>query len=173
MHFLLRFCKKHFKSNNKLQNFKLKKMKILKIMSAIALSMLLFTGCEKDTTSPISSTGIENQKQTVSNNKSSVNYTYYQSIADFTSEVNDSISSSEALASSTGNPHGFSIVNNNNGYGISEISNLSGSGVTQGDVNLCGECGPVYEGELHSLFDSDPCWWMVAFTNHVWGWDGC
>ena len=47
-------------------------MKILKLMSAVALSMLLFTGCEKDTTSPISSNGVENQKQTVSNSKSSV-----------------------------------------------------------------------------------------------------
>lgn len=136
----------------------------------IFLSAVMFTACEKDT-NPISSNGIEKQKQTVLNNKSLM-YTYYQSIGEFTSVLNNAISSSEANASSTGDPYGFYIIQNSSGYGISAISNLSGSGVSQEDVELCGNCGPVYEADLVTKLSSDPCWWIVAFSGGVFGWDG-
>tara|TARA_B100000508_G_scaffold86064_1_gene66972 strand:+ start:1688 stop:2125 length:438 start_codon:yes stop_codon:yes gene_type:complete len=145
-------------------------MKLIKI-AVFSFSLVLFSACEKDNTNPISSNGIE--KQTVSNNKSSIEYTYYQSIDDFTTEVNDAILSSESNASSTGDPHGFSIVENSNGYGISEVSNLNNSGVSQGDVNLCGNCGPLVGNDIQYQLNSEPCWWLIAFTDGVWGWDGC
>jgi len=153
-------------------------MKILNIISAIALSGLLFTGCEKEDESGLISSNTQslNKSNTLNaKSQSSVDYTYYQSIGLFTSVVNNAISSGEALAASTGDSHGFSIVKNSNGYGISEITNLSGSGVSQGDVSLCGTCGPVVGGELDAMLNSgDPCWWLVAFTDGVWGWDnGC
>src|SRR5690554_989700 len=137
-------------------------MKRLNLILVIFMSAVMFSACEKDINS-ISSNGIENQKQkqTVLDNKSSIVYTYYQSIGEFTSVVNNAIMSSETNASSTGDPHGFSIVENSDGYGISEISNLSGSGVSQGDVYLCGNCGPVDEFDLESQLDSDPCWWLI------------
>lgn len=149
-------------------------MKLIKI-AVFSFSLVLFSACEKDNTNPISSNGIENQeqKQTVLNNKSSIEYTYYQSIGEFTSVVNDAISSSEANAQTTGDPHGFSMVKDSDGYGISAITNLRGSGVGQGDVERCGDCGPVGEEDIDSQLDSGPCWWMVAFSSGVWGWDGC
>src|SRR5690554_591257 len=147
-------------------------MKRLNLILVIFMSAVMFTACEKDT-NPIYSNGIEKQKQTVLNNKSSIEYTYYQSIIEFTFVVNNAISSSEANASSTGDPHGFSIVENSDGYGISAISNLSGSGVSPGDVDLCSNCGSVDEFDLESQLDSDPCWWLISFSDGVWGWDGC
>jgi hypothetical protein len=151
-------------------------MKLIKI-AVFSFSLVLFSACEKENTNPISSNGIENQdqeqKQTVLNNKSSIEYTYYQTIDNFTSVVNNALSSSDANAQTTGIPHGFSIVQNSNGYGISAITNLGDSGVGQGDVDRCGDCGPVGGGDIQSQLDSGPCWWMVAFTDGVWGWDGC
>ena len=104
----------------------------------------------------------------------SEDYTYYQDIESFAIVVNDAISTSEASASTTGSLHGFSIVKNSYGYGISVITDLSGTGVSPGDVNLCSECGTVTEGELDSMLNGDPCWFLVAESDGVWGWNnGC
>lgn len=145
-----------------------------KLIIIAVTAALMFTACEKDNTNPISSNGIENQKQTVSNSKSSLNYTYYQSIEEFTSVVNNAISSGEALAASTSNSHGFSIVKNSNGYGISEITPKSGSDVGQQDVSLCNNCGgPLAHYDIEFMFNVEPCWWLIDFTDGVWGWHGC
>lgn len=54
-------------------------------------------------------------------------------------------------------------------YGLSEpiLSN------NDDDVERCGDCGPTVDEVMHQL-NSDPCWWLVDFSNHIWGWDnGC
>jgi hypothetical protein len=36
----------------------------------------------------------------------------------------------------------------------------------------CGDCGPTVDQVLDKL-TNEPCWWLIEFTNLVWGWDGC
>lgn len=100
----------------------------------------------------------------------SIEYTYYTSVSEFNTALKNVMLQVDSDVAATGVEHGISVIKTASGsYGMSGSINLGGAGFDPGSTSFC-DCQEPGQEAVQSYLDLDPDWWLVEFTDGVWGW---